>query len=79
MILSLPRFEFLKLLAEKLDHLSAHLHIAKAQAAYLRHRKETLKTNECLILVDFAEYYHFIVQDEFKVVIGLRNHAHCIR
>ena len=40
MTLSLPRFEFLQLLAEKLDHLSAHSYIAKAQAAYLRHRKQ---------------------------------------
>ena len=59
MTLSLPRFEFLQLRAEKLDHLSAHSHIAKTQAAYLRHRKETLKTNECLILADFAENYHY--------------------
>ena len=66
MTLSLPRFEVLQLLAEKLDHLSAHSYIAKAQAAYLRHRKETLKTNECLILADFAENYHFIVQDEVQ-------------
>ena len=66
MTLSLPRFEFLQLLAEKLDHLSAHLYIAKAQAAYMRHRKETSKTNECLILADFAENYHFIVQDEIQ-------------
>ena len=66
MTLSLPRFKFLQLLAEKLDHLSAHSYIAKAQAAYLRHRKETLKTNECLILADFAENYHFIVQDKIQ-------------
>ena len=66
MTLSLPRFEFLQLLIEKLDHLSAHSYIAKAQAAYLRHRKETLITNECLILADFAENYHFIVQDEIQ-------------
>ena len=62
----LPRFEFLQLLAEKLYHLSAHSNIAKAQAAYLRHCKETLKTNECLILADFAENYHFIVQNEIQ-------------
>ena len=66
MTLSLPRFKFLQVLAEKLDHLSAHSHIAKAQAAYLRHRKETLKTNECLILADFTENYHFIVQDKIQ-------------
>ena len=55
MTLSLPRFEFLHLLAEKLDHLSEHSYIAKTQAAYLRHRKESLKTNECLIFADFVE------------------------
>ena len=66
MTLFLSRFEFLQLPAEKLDHLSAHSYIAKAQTAYLRHSKETSKTNECLILADFAENYHFIVEDEIQ-------------
>ena len=66
MTLFLPRFEFLQFLAEKLDHLSTYSYIAKAQAVYLRHRKETLKTNECLIWADFAENYYFIVQDEIQ-------------
>jgi len=64
--LSLPLSDFLQLLAEKLDHLTAHSYIAKAQATYLRHRKDTLESNERLILADFAENYHFIIQDEIQ-------------
>ena len=64
--LSLPLTEFVQLLAEKLDLFTAHSYIAKAQATYFKHRKETLKSNECLILADFAENYHFIIQDEIQ-------------
>ena len=64
--LSLPLTKFVQLVAEKLDLFTAHLYIAKAQVPYLKHRKEILKSNECLILADFAEDYHFIIQDEIQ-------------
>ena len=41
-------------------------HIAKSQAQYLKERKENLDEKTCIILLDFAENYHYIVQDEVQ-------------
>jgi len=54
--------EHIQLLTEKLDHYFT----AKAQAAYLKQWKETLESDECVILADFAENYQFIIQDEIQ-------------
>ena len=43
--------------------LAPHHYIAKYQASYLRHLKETIPENEAIILLDFAENYSFIIQD----------------
>ena len=43
---------------------SAHSYISKSQAKYLKERKENLKEDECLVLLDFAENYQFVIQDE---------------
>ena len=43
--------------------LAPHHYIAKSQASYLRHLKETIPENEAIILLDFAENYSFIIQD----------------
>lgn len=56
--------EFIELVAEKMDQLTAHSFIAKSQAAYLRSRKEGLKDEEGIALVDFAENFEFVIQDE---------------
>ena len=58
--------DFISLLVEKLNTLTAHSYIAKAQAKYLKKCKEELKENEVIVLGDFAENYQFVVQDEIQ-------------
>lgn len=64
--LSLPLTDFIQILTEKVDHLTSHSFIAKSQASYLRSCKDTLIPSKCLILADFSENYHFIVQDAIQ-------------
>ena len=44
--------------------LSKHSFIAKSQVWYLKVQKEEKDEETCIILLDFAEHYHLIVQDE---------------
>ena len=59
----LPLGEFIELLVNKVDDLTVHHYIAKHQSAYLTELKEKIPTNECIVILDFAENYSFIVQD----------------
>ena len=63
---SLPLDEFIDDLCQKLDEITAHSFIAKAQAQYLNKLKEKLKYDEMIILGDFAENFSFVVQDEIQ-------------
>ena len=58
--------EFLELLVYQVDNLAAHSFTAKSQARYLKERKEKIDESSCVVLLDFAENYHFIVQDEVQ-------------
>ena len=58
--------EFILLLVEKLNELTSHSFIAKAQSKYLKHCKENLKDDEAVVLLDFAENYRFVIQDEIQ-------------
>ena len=51
---------------EKLNTLTTHSYIAKAQAKYLKKCKEELKENEVIVLGDSAENYEFVIQDEIQ-------------
>ena len=53
-------------LVENIDLLTSHSFIAKCQAQYLKECKESLDTNTCIILVDFAENVKYMVQDEVQ-------------
>ena len=64
--IKLPINEFIELLLEKLDNITTHSFIAKAQSSYLKHLKETLKSDEAIVLGDFAENYSFVIQDEIQ-------------
>lgn len=54
--------EYTEVLVSNVEKLAEHHFISKHQSEYLRKLKETI-TNECIILLDFAENYSFIVQD----------------
>ena len=56
--------EFVDLLTYSIDNLTTHSFIAKAQSRYLKKRKEEIEGNSCIVLMDFAENHHFVVQDE---------------
>ncbi|GBM13976.1 hypothetical protein AVEN_152395-1 [Araneus ventricosus] len=64
--MTLPVEEFIELVTEKIVALIPHSYISKIQSTYLRTRKENLKDDECLILMDFAENYNFVLQNEVQ-------------
>ena len=55
--------EFIECLAEKTDKLAVHHFIAKHQSGHLKSLKEHLTEDSCIMLLDFAENYSFLVQD----------------
>lgn len=55
--------DFIELLTNKLDNLTVHHYIAKHQSGYLTELKEKIPETECIVILDFAENYSFIVQD----------------
>ena len=61
-----PVDEFVDLLVYAIDNLSTHSFVARSQARYLKARKEQLDRSTCIILLDFAENYHYLVQDEVQ-------------
>ena len=71
---SLSVDEFIDLLVGAIDNLTSHLFIAKCQTKYLRQRKEELSDNCALVLVDFAENYSFVVQDEIQSFYWSKSH-----
>ena len=61
-----PAEDFLEQLVYKIDKLTTHSFIAKSQVRYLKTRKAELDDMACLILLDFAENCHYVVQDEVQ-------------
>ena len=55
--------EFIEKLTTMFYKLTEHHYIAKSQSAYFKHRNASLTSDECVIVLDFAENYAFIVQD----------------
>ena len=58
--------EFLELLVNAISNLTVHSFIAKSQSRYLKDQKEKLCGTSCIALLDFAENYQFMVQDEIQ-------------
>ena len=55
--------DFVSILCEMLYQLTEHHFISKKQNAYMKDLKSSLKPNESIIVLDFAENYAFVVQD----------------
>jgi hypothetical protein len=55
---------FINMLVEKMERLATHSYKAYQQTAYFKNRKENFKSNEILAVMNFAENYGFILQDE---------------
>ena len=56
--------DFIETFCIKLFELKPHSFIAKEQNAYLNSLKENLKEDEAIAILDFAENFSFVVQDE---------------
>lgn len=54
---------FIDTLADKVDKLTPHHHIARVQSAFLSSLKEKITHGEAIVIMDFAENYSFVVQD----------------
>lgn len=61
-----PTEEFLDYLFQSLPKLLRHSFIASQQSSYLRHLKENLPQNECIVIADFSENYAFLLQDSVQ-------------
>ena len=55
--------DFIILLSDMLYKLTEHHFIARNQSQYLKGLKDSLKLNEWIIILDFAENFSFVVQD----------------
>ena len=62
-----PAEQFVDIFCEKLEILRQHSFIASRQAAFYNNCKTRLHPRECLVTVDFAENYTFILQDTAQV------------
>ncbi|CAH0391660.1 unnamed protein product [Bemisia tabaci] len=58
--------DFLEAFADNLRNLLTHSFIAFQQAAFFKEKKETLENGEYAVVLDFAENYSFILQDEIQ-------------
>ena len=58
--------EFIDLLCDKIDLLTAHSFIAKSQSAYLKQQKEELQEDSAIVICDFAENFQYVIQDEVQ-------------
>ena len=58
----------IELLVHQVDSLTIHSYtiVAKSQARYLKARKTDIDQRECLILLNFAKNYHYVIQDEIQ-------------
>jgi len=55
--------DYLEVLVQTTESLTTHHYIAHNQSAYLSHLKDNLPEDECIILLDFAENFSFVIQD----------------
>ena len=72
---ALPVTQFIEVLVDKMNDLTAHSYIARAQAHYLKQCKEELAADSIIKLGDFAENFKFIIQDEVQCNHWNQGHA----
>ena len=51
---------------DEFDDMTAHSYISKAQSTYLMNQKEDLDSDTCIVMLDFAENYQYVLQDEIQ-------------
>ena len=55
--------------------MTAHSYISKAQKTYLVNHKENLVSDTCIAMLDFAENYQYVLQDEIQSFYS--NNSQC--
>ena len=63
---SLQVNEFIDHLATTIDDMTIHSFVSKSQSRYLMNQKENLDSNTCIIMLDFAENYQYVLQNEIQ-------------
>ena len=58
--------QYSEILINSIEKLTSHSFISRAQSVYYKKQKDTLDSNTAIVLVDFAENYSFIIQDEVQ-------------
>ena len=58
--------EYKDVLIDAIDKLTKHSYLAKCQAQHLNDKKQSLRSEEALVLGDFAENYQFLIQDKIQ-------------
>ena len=58
--------EYKEILINSINKLTRHSYLAKAQARYVKSKKESLDAKEVMALGDFAENYQYLIQDEIQ-------------
>ena len=58
--------KFVDLLATTVDDMTANHYISKAQSTCLMNQKENLDSDTCIIMIDFAENYQYVLEDEIQ-------------
>ena len=53
--------EYKDVLIDAIDELTKHSYLAKCQAQYLNDKKQSLRSEEALVLGDFGENYQFLI------------------
>ena len=46
--------------------MTAHRYISKAQSTCLMNQKEKLDSDTCIIMIDFAENYQYVLENEIQ-------------
>ena len=64
--LTSPVIDFIQTACSSFDSLRQHHFIAKAQSSYLSQLKEDLMEDQAIVMLDFAENYSFVIQDEVQ-------------
>ena len=49
-----------------MNKLTSHSYISRAQTSYYKKRKDLLDNQSAIVLLDFAENYSFVIQDEVQ-------------
>lgn len=67
--------QFIEILSFKITKLTKHHYITKSQGNYLKSLKQSLLSNEAILIGDFSENYSFVIQDAAQGFRWVNNQA----